>query len=62
MIVYRLIGWTASMDWASSSRPVTLGLFMSEESAQAKISVIKSDKEWYMSWDSFDIVSDLVLP
>jgi len=55
MKVYELIATSAWIDWASRGQPTRIGLFSNREKAEAKISEMKKDKEWKMSWSSFDI-------
>ena len=55
MFVYRVIGKTASIDWASTSKDKELGLYQSVKAAQDKIEKMYEDKHWYMSWEGFTI-------
>ena len=55
MTVFQLNGWTARIDWASTSERKSLGLFSSREKAQARIEDIKLDRNWHMDWSGFEI-------
>jgi hypothetical protein len=61
MKVYRLIGWTAKIDWASTSRQIHIGIYASMEGAKAEIQRRKEGRDWTMDWDSFDIIEEWVM-
>lgn len=61
MKVYRLIGWTAAIDWGSSSRPVHLGIYATEKAAREEICRREMGPNWTMDWDSFDIEEEELL-
>jgi len=60
--IFKLVGWSARIDWASSSTTHDLGFFMSRASAEAEIAKIKKQKDWRMSWSEFQIWDIEVLP
>lgn len=51
MIIFRVAAWDKPMDWAASSREVTLGLYASREGAQKKIKEFKKQKDWKAWWN-----------
>ena len=51
LTIYEVIGWTARIDWSSSSDKKSLGIFASEARAKDKIVLVKSNKDWYMDWE-----------
>lgn len=60
MNVYELVGNTASIDWATGSRPRRIGLFTSRKKAEARVAEIKRNDEWRMDWDGFGINKEFV--
>lgn len=60
MVIYELIGITAAIDWGDRSERRDLGLFTSMEGADRRADEWKSDKEWRMIWDRFEIVERTV--
>ena len=61
MVVYRLVGRTNPLDWASMAEDKTLGLFATKEGAERKANLLKSQKHWHMDWQYFTVVEDVVL-
>ena len=49
--IYEVFGWTARVNWADPSHKISFGLFLSEEKAEAKITTIKSFRDWHMDWE-----------
>jgi hypothetical protein len=55
MLVYRVVGRTAPLDWASMAEDKDLGLFKTKKAAQSKIDKLYEDKYWPMDWAGFFI-------
>lgn len=62
MKIFHLKGWSARIDWASTSTVSDLGFFMSRKGAEAEIAKIKKNKDWRMSWSEFQIFEVEVKP
>lgn len=50
MVVYKLIGRTAPLDWASMAEDVELGLYRTLEGAKAAKAKMEARKDFYMDW------------
>ncbi len=61
MIVYKLVGRTSPLDWATMPKDKTLGLYKSMAAAQRAVDKIQSNPHWTMVWDHFTIVEEKVL-
>lgn len=55
MVVYKLIGRTSPVDWATMSSDVELGLFRTEHAAQTEKEWREADPDFYMDWYSLRI-------
>lgn len=62
LTIYKVIGWTNPLDWASSSESSILGHYLSRYGAEDKIADMKSDLDWNYHWSDFEIVELEVLP
>lgn len=56
MTVFELIGTSAWIDWSSRGSKSRLGMFSTREKAEAKITELKSTKDWNMDWEEFNII------
>lgn len=55
MVVYKLIGRTSPVDWATMPSDVELGLFRTEHAAQTEKEWREADPDFYMDWYSLRI-------
>jgi hypothetical protein len=62
MIIYHVKAWDKPVDYAASSREVSLGLYMTREGAEKKIKEFKKQKDWKAWWDLPTIQEVEVLP
>lgn len=62
MIIYQVKAWDKPMDYAASSREVSLGLYMTRDSAEKKIKEFKKQKDWKAWWYTPTIEEVKVLP
>lgn len=51
MIIYEVVGYTARIDWADTSKRITLGFYKTKEGAERHIDEMRQDIECYMKWD-----------
>lgn len=51
MMIYRVTAWDKPLDWAASSREVTLGLYATRAGAEKKITEFKKQKDWKHWWN-----------
>jgi hypothetical protein len=61
MVVYKLVGRTAPVDWASMAEDKTLGLYKSMAAAHRALDKILANPHWRMDWGHFIIVEEKVL-
>jgi hypothetical protein len=61
MVVYKLVGRTAPLDWAAMAEDKTLGLYKTMAAAHRALDVIQARKDWRMDWSHFTIVEEKVL-
>jgi hypothetical protein len=61
MVVYKLVGRTAPVDWATMAEDKTIGLYKSMAAAHRALDKILARKDWRMDWDHFTIVEEKVL-
>lgn len=51
MVVYHLTAWDKPLDWAASSREVSLGFFKTRDGAEKRIKEFKKQKDWKHWWN-----------
>ena len=62
LTIYKVIGWTNPIDWASSSKASTLGYYQTLFGAEDKVADMMKDVDWRYTWNEFEIVEVEVLP
>lgn len=62
LIIYKVIGWTNPIDWASSSEASTLGHFQSRFGAEDLVANMKNEPDCGYHWSNFEIVEIEVAP
>lgn len=60
MIIYQVKAWDKPVDWAASSKEVSLGLYMTRAGAEKKIKEFKKQKDWKAWFDPPTIQEVLV--
>jgi len=55
LTIYKVIGWTNPIDWASPTKACTLGYFQSRFGAEDKIADMKSEPDYGYDWSEFEI-------
>lgn len=62
MIVYKVMGRTDPLDWASSAEDEVIAYYQTKESADKQIQAMKNRPDWRMSYSKFFVLPVEVHP
>lgn len=55
MVIYKVVGFTNPVDWASMPEDKILGYYQSRFGAEDKVADMMREKDWKYDWSSFII-------